>query len=88
MILANISCTNRTVSSLFDEKAMISHDIMEIKLMHIKVVFLPNLSKKYPETKPPIGLEIAVTDANHEACETVNLTSVLYSFNNGRVVAG
>lgn len=40
---------------------------MEITLMQIKVIFLPNLSKKYPEIKPPIGLEMAVIDANQLA---------------------
>jgi spore cortex formation protein SpoVR/YcgB (stage V sporulation) len=86
--LATISCMNRKGTSLFDENPIINQEAIEIALMHTKVVFLPNLSKKYPEIKPPIGLDMAVIEANHEACAIVSLTSVLCSLNSGSVAAG
>lgn len=78
----------KIILSLFDEKDMINHESIEMMLIQIKVDFLPNFSKKYPESKPPTGLEIAVIEANHDASETDNLISVLCSFSNGSVVAG
>lgn len=65
-----------------------SQEMMEITLMQIKVIRRPYLSSMYPDNRPPIGEKIAVIDANHEAWETDNLTSVLCSFNSGKVVAG
>lgn len=88
MILATISWVNRTLTSLLDEFPMISQLTIEITLMQIKVILRPNLSSMYPERSPPIGEKIAVMEANHEACATVNLTSVLSSLNSGNVVAG
>jgi hypothetical protein len=87
-IRATISCANKMSTSFFDENPIMSQDMMEITLMHIKVSRRPNLSSIYPDRSPPIGEKIAVIDANHEACETDNLTSVLCSFNSGNVVAG
>lgn len=75
-------------TSLFDENPIMSQDMMEITLIQIKVSRRPNLSNMYPDKSPPMGEKIAVIDANHEARETDNLTSVLSSFKSGRVVAG
>jgi hypothetical protein len=88
MVLAIINSVNKATSFVFDENAIINQENMEITLMHTKVIFLPIFSKKYPDSRPPIGLEIAVTDANHDACPVDNLISLLCSFNSGSVVAG
>jgi hypothetical protein len=88
MVLAIINSVNKATSFDFDENAIINHENMEITLMQSKVIFLPIFSKKYPDNKPPMGLEIAVTDANHDACAVDNLISLLCSFRRGSVVAG
>jgi hypothetical protein len=79
---------NNIDASDFDENPIISHENMDIKLIHKSVDFLPIFSIKYPETKPPKGLDNPVTEANHDAWSAVNLTSKLCSLSKGNVDAG
>lgn len=73
--LATMSCMKRISTLVFEEKPIISHDMMEMTLMLIKVIRRPNLSSTKPDARPPIGEKIAVIEANQLAWETDNLTS-------------
>lgn len=57
-------------------------------LSTISDFFLPILSSKIPDSKPPRGADRAFTDANQEACESFRCTGSVVSFSWCRVAVG
>lgn len=79
----------KKISSSFRlENPINSQDTAAITLISKRVFRLPILSERYPDNKLPMGLEIAVIDANHEICDEFKRTSASAFDNSCVVIAG